>query len=238
MANILLVDDRPENLLALEAILEPLEQNLLYAHSGEEALRQLLQHDVAIILLDVQMPVLDGFETATLIKRRERTKHIPIIFVTAISKDDEHVFRGYSAGAVDYVFKPFSPEVLRSKVAVFVELHEKTEQLRQQAEQLKEQELAELRRESEERYRFLAEAQPDQIWTATPNGELDYVNQRALDYFDTSFLEQVSSGWTEVTHPEDRPRMVQLWQEALDKGSPYENELRLRRAADESYRWH
>src|SRR6266550_4712849 len=238
MANILLVDDRPDNLLALEAILEPLEQNLLYAHSGEEALRQLLQHDVAIILLDVQMPVLDGFETATLIKRRERTKHIPIIFVTAISKDDEHVFRGYSAGAVDYVFKPFSPEVLRSKVAVFVELHEKTEQLRQQAEQLKEQELAELRRESEERYRFLAEAQPDQIWTATPNGELDYVNQRALDYFDTSFLEQVSSGWTEVTHPEDRPRMVQLWQEALDKGSPYENELRLRRAADESYRWH
>jgi PAS domain S-box-containing protein len=238
MTNILLVDDRPENLLALEAILEPLEQKLLYAHSGEEALRQLLQHDVAIILLDVQMPVLDGFETARLIKQRERTKHIPIIFVTAISKDEEHVFRGYSAGAVDYVFKPFSPEVLRSKVAVFVELHEKTEQLRQQAEQLKEQELAELRRESEERYRFLAEAQPDQIWTATPNGELDYVNQRVLDYFDTSFSERVAAGWTDVTHPDDLPRTIQLWQQALDTGSPYENELRLRRAADESYRWH
>ena len=238
MTNILLVDDRPENLLALEAILEPLEQKLLYAHSGEEALRQLLQHDVAIILLDVQMPVLDGFETARLIKQRERTKHIPIIFVTAISKDEEHVFRGYSAGAVDYVFKPFSPEVLRSKVGVFVELHEKTEQLRQQAEQLKEQELAELRRESEERYRFLAEAQPDQIWTATPNGELDYVNQRVLDYFDTSFSERVAAGWTDVTHPDDLPRTIQLWQQALDTGSPYENELRLRRAADESYRWH
>ena len=142
MTNILLVDDRPENLLALEAILEPLEQNLLYAHSGEEALRQLLHHDVAIILLDVQMPLLDGFETAKLIKQRERTKYIPIIFVTAISKDEEHVFRGYSAGAVDYVFKPFSPDVLRSKVAVFIELHEKTNQLRQQAELLKEQELA------------------------------------------------------------------------------------------------
>src|SRR3989442_270360 len=238
MTNILLVDDRPENLLALEAILAPLEQNLLYAHSGEEALRQLLQHDVAIILLDVQMPVLDGFETAMLIKQRERTKHIPIIFVTAISKDDEHVFRGYSAGAVDYVFKPFSPEVLRSKVAVFIELHEKTEQLRRQAEQLKEQELAELRRESEERYRFLAEAQPDQIWTAMPNGELDYVNQRALDYFETPFSELVAAGWTDVTHPEDLPRTVQLWQEALDTGNSYENELRLRRAADESYRWH
>ena len=196
MTNILLVDDRPENLLALEAILEPLEQNLLYAHSGEEALRQLLQHDVAIILLDVQMPLLDGFETAKLIKQRERTKYIPIIFVTAISKDEEHVFRGYSAGAVDYVFKPFSPDVLRSKVAVFIELHEKTDQLRQQAELLKEQELAELRRESEERYRFLAEAQPDQIWTAMPNGELDYVNQRVLDYFDTSFSEHVAEGWT------------------------------------------
>src|SRR5438445_13702130 len=217
MANILLVDDRPENLLALEGILEPLGQNLLYAHSGEDALRELLLHDVAVILLDVQMPELDGFETASLIKQRERTRHIPIIFVTAISKDEEQVFRGYSAGAVDYVFKPFSTEVLRSKVAVFIELHEKNAQLRRQAERLKQQELAELRRESEERYRFLAEAQPDQIWTATPSGELDYVNQRVLDYFETSFLEQVSSGWTEVTHPEDRPRMVQLWQEALDK---------------------
>src|ERR671935_70982 len=133
MANILLVDDRPENLLALEGILAPLGQPLLYAHSGDEALRQLLQHEVAVILLDVQMPELDGFETATLIKQRERTSHIPIIFITAISKDEEQVFRGYSAGAVDYVFKPFSPEVLRSKVAVFIELHEKNVELQRQA---------------------------------------------------------------------------------------------------------
>ena len=219
MTNILLVDDRPENLLALEAILEPLEQNLLYAHSGEEALRQLLLHDVAIILLDVQMPLLDGFETAELIKQRERTRHIPIIFVTAISKEEEHVFRGYSAGAVDYVFKPFSPDVLRSKVAVFIELFEKTEQLRQQAELIKEQELAELRRESEERYRFLAEAQPDQIWTAMPNGELDYVNQRVLDYFDTSFSKRVTAGWVDVIHPDDLPRTLNAWQQALDTGA-------------------
>jgi PAS domain S-box-containing protein len=238
MANILLVDDRPENLLALEGILEPLQQNLLYAHSGEDALRQLLQHEVAIILLDVQMPDLDGFETAALIKQRERTKHIPIIFVTAISKDEEHVFRGYSAGAVDYVFKPFNPEVLRSKVAVFIELHEKTEQLREQAEQLREQQLAELRRESEERYRFLAEAQPDQIWTALPNGALDYVNQRALDYFATPFSELVDSGWTHVVHPDDLPRTRERWQQSLDTGHPYENEFRLRRASDGSYRWH
>ena len=238
MAKILLVDDRPENLLALEAILEPLEQTLVYAHSGEDALRQLLRHEVAVILLDVQMPELDGFETARLIKQRERTKHVPIIFVTAISKEEEQVFRGYSAGAVDYVFKPFNPQVLRSKVAVFIELHEKNEQLRRQAEQLKEQELAELRRESEERYRFLAEAQPDQIWTALPNGELDYVNQRALDYFETSFPELVEAGWTNVTHPEDLGRMLERWQAALATGQPYENELRLQRAGDGSYRWH
>src|SRR5436190_6761339 len=218
MTNILLVDDRPENLLALEAILEPLKQNLLYAHSGEDALRKLLQHDVAVILLDVQMPGLDGFETASLIKQRERTRHIPIIFVTAISKDEEHVFRGYSAGAVDYVFKPFNPEILRSKVAVFIELHEKNQQLRRQAEQLKEQELAEIRRESEERYRFLAEAQPDQIWTALPNGELDYVNQRVLDYFETSFPELVETGWTNVAHREERGRMLERWQHALATG--------------------
>ena len=238
IAKILLVDDRPENLLALEAILAPLDQELLFAHSGEEALRQLLRHDVAVILLDVQMPVLDGFETAKLIKQRERTRHVPIIFVTAISKDEEHVFRGYSTGAVDYVFKPFSPEVMRSKVAVFIELQEKNEQLQRQAELLKEQELADLRRESEERYRFLAEAQPDQIWTALRSGELDYVNQRVLDYFGTSFSEQVADGWMKVVHPDDLPRTLKLWQASLDTGKPYENELRLRRASDDSYRWH
>jgi PAS domain S-box-containing protein len=238
MAAILLVDDRPENLLALEGILEPLGQTLLYAHSGEDALRQLLLHDVAVILLDVQMPELDGFETAALIKQRERTRHIPIIFVTAISKDEQQVFRGYSAGAVDYVFKPFSPEVLRSKVSVFIELHEKTEQLQRQAALLKEQELAELRRESEERYRFLAEAQPDQIWTATPQGELDYVNQRVLDYFEVDFAEIVRDGWTSVVHPDDLPRLLDRWQRSLDTGAPYENELRLRRASDGAYRWH
>ncbi|OLD98431.1 MAG: hypothetical protein AUG91_09160 [Actinobacteria bacterium 13_1_20CM_4_69_9] len=238
MANVLMVDDRPENLLALEAILEPLAQTLVYAHSGEDALRQLLRHDIAVILLDVQMPDLDGFETAQLIKQRERTRHVPIIFVTAISKDEEQVYRGYSAGAVDYVFKPFNPEVLRSKVSVFIELHEKNEQLREQAEQLKEQELAELRRESEERYRFLAEAQPDQIWTALPKGELDYVNQRALDYFATSFPELVEAGWTQVVHPEDLGRMLDRWQIALATGESYENELRFRRASDGAYRWH
>ena len=121
--DILIVDDRPENLLALEAILEPLHQHLVRASSGEETLRRLLERDFALILLDVQMPGMNGFETARLIKSRERTKYIPIIFLTAISKEEAYVFEGYSVGAVDYLFKPFQPEILRSKVAAFVDLY-------------------------------------------------------------------------------------------------------------------
>jgi len=152
VAAVLLVDDRPNNLVALQAILEPLGQELVTAGSGDEALRALLQRDdFAVILLDVQMPGIDGFETAELIKQRERTRDIPIIFLTAISKEQQHVFRGYQVGAVDYVFKPFQAEVLRGKVAVFVDLYEKGQQLRRQAEQLALQEMAELRRESAER---------------------------------------------------------------------------------------
>jgi PAS domain S-box-containing protein len=130
-ANILLVDDRPENLLALEAILEPLGQNLVRAGSGEEALKRLLRDDFALILLDVQMPGLDGFQTAAYIRRRERTRGIPIIFLTAIHKDERHIARGYSEGAVDYLLKPFDPNVLRSKVRVFLELYQKDRALRE-----------------------------------------------------------------------------------------------------------
>ncbi len=132
-AKILLVDDRPENLLALEAILSALDQTLVRASSGEEALKALLTEDFAVILLDVQMPGMDGFETAAHIKRRERTRDIPIIFLTAINHGPHHTFRGYAAGAVDYISKPFDPWVLRAKVSVFVDLHKKNVQLREQA---------------------------------------------------------------------------------------------------------
>jgi DNA-binding response OmpR family regulator len=141
---ILLVDDRPENLVALEAILEPLGQQLDRATSGEEALKCILRRDYAVIVLDVQMPGLNGFETARLIKSRERSKHIPIIFLTAISKEERYVYQGYSVGAVDYMFKPFQPDVLRSKVAVFVELYQKNQQLQRQAELLRDAERREL----------------------------------------------------------------------------------------------
>jgi len=141
---LLLVDDRPENLLALQAILEPLGQLLISAHSGEEALKAVLQHEFACILLDVQMPEMNGFDAAQIIKSREKSRYIPIIFLSAINKEDSYVFKGYSMGAVDYVFKPFNPEVLRSKVAVFVDLYLKQQQIMEQAELLADSERREL----------------------------------------------------------------------------------------------
>ncbi len=134
--NILMVDDQPSNLLALESILEQSGQNLVKAHSGRAALRHLLELDFAVILLDVQMPEMDGFETATLIREREKSRDTPIIFLTALSRSDTHVFRGYELGAVDYIFKPFHAEILRSKVNVFVELFRRREAVKRQAQQL------------------------------------------------------------------------------------------------------
>jgi two-component system sensor histidine kinase/response regulator len=134
--NILLVDDEPKGLLALEAILEPLGQKLLTARSGHEALRHLLAHDFALILLDIQMPDLDGFQTAALIRERESNRHTPIIFLTASDESEAQMFRGYAVGAVDYVFKPLQPDILRSKVSVFVDLARTTELMRRQAAEL------------------------------------------------------------------------------------------------------
>ncbi|MFL6052707.1 MAG: response regulator [Actinoallomurus sp.] len=138
-ANILLVDDREENLVALEAILSSLDQNMIRARSGEEALRALLTNDFAVILLDIVMPGMDGFEIARAIKRRRKTREVPIIFLTAADADPDYAFRGYAAGAVDYISKPFDPWVLRTKVSVFVELYRKNQQLREQSELLRTQ---------------------------------------------------------------------------------------------------
>jgi signal transduction histidine kinase len=142
-----MVDDTPANLLALEAILEPLGHCLVRAQSGQEALRHVLDKDFAAILMDVQMPGLDGFKTAALIKEREKSRHIPIIFITAISRDAEHVFAGYEHGAVDYLLKPFEPEILRCKVSVFVDLFLRGEEIKRQGELLRKQEREALERE-------------------------------------------------------------------------------------------
>ena len=187
---ILLVDDRPENLLALEAILEPLGQQLVRAHSGEEALRKLLIHDFAVILLDVQMPGMNGFETAQLIKSRERTRYIPIIFLTAISKEEDYVFRGYQVGAVDYISKPFQPDVLRAKVAVFVDLHIKQKRLGEQEALLRDSErrVTELRHmremlQSEARFREIVSTAMDAIVIFDKDDRISLFNSAAERMF-------------------------------------------------------
>jgi CheY-like chemotaxis protein len=139
--NILMVDDSPTNLLALQSILGSPDRNLVSAASGDDALRYLLDNEVAVILMDVYMPGLDGLETAELIRGRDRSRDIPIIFLTADSTGGRHLSRGYSLGAVDYIVKPIEPDILRSKVAVFVELFKKTQEVKQQAELLREKNL-------------------------------------------------------------------------------------------------
>src|ERR687886_2188885 len=136
-AKILLVDDEPKSLFALQELLSTLGQNLMIAQSGEEALRLALKNDFAVILLDVRMPGMDGFETARMIRSRERSRLTPIIFLTAAADEMSSMFRGYEVGAVDYLMKPVVPEILRSKVAVFVDLHRKNERLRESEEKLR-----------------------------------------------------------------------------------------------------
>lgn len=160
--NILLVDDRPDKLLAHEAVLAELDQNLIRATSGKEALRCLLQQDFAVILLDVNMPVMDGFETASLIRQRARSETTPIIFISAVNDTENHVSRGYSLGAVDYILTPVVPEILRAKINVFVDLYKKTEQVKRSAEEraeyIREQAARAEAEAAQQRLAFLADA--------------------------------------------------------------------------------
>ena len=152
-ANLLLVDDREENLKTLEAILEDLGENLVFASSGPEALRHVLQMDFAVILMDVRMPGMDGLEAAALIRQRDRSAHTPIIFLTAYDENQDQVKKGYGLGAVDFLFKPIVPEILRSKLAVFVDLHRKTEEIQRTGEILREAQLRAHERELAEQRR-------------------------------------------------------------------------------------
>ena len=181
VCNILIVDDEPSNLLALEAILEPLGQRVIAAASGIEALRHALKTEFCVVLLDVQMPEMDGIETAEMLRKRPTTRDVPVIFLTAISKDASYVTRGYEAGAVDYLFKPYDPDALRTKVATFVDLGKKNASIRAQHEALRvgsERALADFKRWSERRYEDLADSMPQVVWTADAAGNITYHNQR------------------------------------------------------------
>jgi PAS domain S-box-containing protein len=237
-ASILLVDDHPANVVALEAILAPLGHELCTASSGEEALRQLLRRDFALILLDVQMAGLDGFQTANLIKQRPRSRYIPIIFITAVGRDANHVFRGYSEGAVDYLVKPFDPDILRSKVQVFVDLHVKEEQLKAQAKLLREHERDALLRAGEERYRHLLDVMPQSIWASDAEGRITFWNRASMNYLGHEAGALTGESLWSALHAEDRASVREAFEEGFARKEAFERQIRLRRASDGTYRWH
>lgn len=223
--NILLVDDHLENLLILEAILEILGENLVKARSGAEALQCLLEQDFALILLDVQMPGMDGFETAKLIREQERSRHTPIIFLTAFSTSDKLVFKGYSLGAVDYLLKPIDPEILTSKVAVFVDLFKKTAEVKRQAAQLA---AVNAVRESEQKFRCLSTCLPVGVFTTDIAGNCIYTNSRCQATYNFTLGESLTVGWSRSVHPEDREQVLTDWSTWIkERGEYYSNEFRL-----------
>ncbi|WP_414753149.1 response regulator [Anabaena sp. CCY 9910] len=232
--NILLVDDKVENLLALEAILERLGANLVRATSGEEALRCLLHQDFAVILLDVQMPGMDGFETATLIRNRGRSRQTPIIFLTAFSTSDQMLFKGYALGAVDYLLKPIDANILTSKVTVFVELFKKTQAIQRQAAQLAAIN-AELR-QSEERFRSLSTCSPIGIFETDTAGCCKYTNPRYQAICGLDATESLDKRWLESVHLEDQERAIASWSTYIDHGGDYSDEFRFQ-TVDGSLRW-
>jgi PAS domain S-box-containing protein len=238
-AKILLVDDQPKNLLALSAMLEPLGQEVVQASSGKEALRHLLREEFALVLLDVQMPVLDGYEVAELIRGREKSRAVPIIFLTAIHRDQRLIARAYTVGAVDYILKPIEPEILRSKVAVFIELHQKNQIILRQAEELRratERELSDYKRFSEHRYTMLAESMPQVVWTLDGQGALRYGNRR---WFECAGLAETEPlDWASIVDPSEHAEFHQGFSRAIAEQRGWEAEFRFGNVAEHRFRWH
>ena len=231
-AKILLVDDHPANLVALEAILEPLHHETVSVTSGEEALRRILHEDFALILLDVMMPGLDGFQTAKLIKNRPRSAATPIIFLTAVGKDDDYIFKGYEIGAIDYLVKPFHPDLLRAKARALVDLYLRERQVEQQAERLRERE----RISSAARYQHLMDVVPQCLWVCAPDGEVTLVNRRLEEYTGQSLRAVRARGYRDFVHPDDQKTFDEAWTRSLSTLDSFSCQHRLR-AADSSHRW-
>ncbi|MFT3774810.1 MAG: ATP-binding protein [Minicystis sp.] len=238
VANILIVDDLPANLLTLNVVLEPLGHRVLSARSGKEALRLLLTVDFSLIIMDVDMPELDGIETVRLIKGSARHRHIPVLFVTAVYTDIEHKLRAYATGAVDYVVKPYDEVILRSKVAVLVDLSRQRELIKQQAELLQRHERQTMERRAEQRFRGLIDAMPLCVWEAGPDGQLRYANRAAEAYLGARDEGQIALSLMNGLHPGDRWRVLEAWTTALSTRQPVEIQARMRRRGQGAYRWH
>jgi len=241
--NILIVDDREANLTALEAVLRDARYNLVKARSGPEALALAPSFSFAVILLDVQMPGMDGFETAARLRGMHEHTDTPIIFVTAISKEDTFVNLGYKAGAVDYIFKPFDDNILRSKVSVFADLYEKSRKIEEQARLIKytaNQErhlrLVQLENEILKRYQSVADSIPHSVWRSKPDGTMDYFNKVWIQYTGLTEYQSMGVGWQSAFHDEDLRTFLKLWIEKIASGEDFQVECRIRNAAGEM-RW-
>lgn len=242
--DILVVDDQPEDLAAMLAVLSAPDINVVTAASGAEALKHLLRQDFAVIVLDVLMPEMDGFELATLIKSRERSQHTPMVFLTADATDVKRLYRAYSVGAIDYLQKPVDPEIIRAKVAVFVELFRKDRRILDQAKTLRESErrerdlqIAELKLAAERRYHNLAEAVPQIVWTSTPAGTIDYSNRHFIEYSGLTPARAKNHGFLDLAHPDDAAKSRAAFEAALARGEEFTFHCRLRRY-DGVFRWH
>ncbi|HEX8989419.1 MAG TPA: EAL domain-containing protein [Rhodocyclaceae bacterium] len=225
---LLLVDDHPENLVTLEAVLGSPELDLVKATSGNDALRATLKRDFALVLLDVQMPGMDGFETAELMRANPKTRHLPIIFITAGMKDIQLQFKGYDAGAVDYLIKPFEPQILQSKVKIFCELYRQRRQLEENQLLLEariRERVAQLR-DSEERFRTLALNSPVGIYQIDRDGNCLFVNHRWCEISGLSAADAAGQGWLRTLHPDDRAAVTALWRDAAVAGTDWSMDYR------------
>jgi PAS domain S-box-containing protein len=250
--NILMVDDQPAKLLTYEAILAELGENLIKAASGKEALEHLLKTDIAVVLMDVSMPDLDGFELADLIRQHPRFQRTAIIFISAVYLTDLDRLKGYQRGAVDYISVPVIPELLRAKVSIFAELHrkanqletlnheleqrvaERTDQLEQRAETLQQLNI-ELARKNQELDAIVRTA-PDIIFSRQADGARDYISDRFYEYTGAAASSANGFGWLDSVHSDDKERSMAQWMHCVQSGDNYESEYRLR-GRDGQYRW-
>jgi len=250
--NILMVDDQPAKLLSYEAILGELDENLVKATSGREALEYLLKMDVAVVLMDVSMPEIDGFELASMIRQHPRFHRTAIIFVSAVHLTDLDRLKGYERGAVDYISVPVIPELLRAKVSVFAELHRKAQQLWQLNRELEQrvtdrtQELehkaealellnSQLNRKNEQLDAILQTA-PDIIFSSQGDGFRDYISDRFFEYTGSNSEAANGHGWVDFICPEDREQTIERWAMCTKSGENYEAEYRIRGRSGE-HRW-
>jgi PAS domain S-box-containing protein len=250
--NILMVDDQPGKLLSYEAILSDLGENLIKATSAKDALEKLLKTDVAVVLMDVSMPEIDGFELAEIIRQHPRFQKTAIIFISAVHLTDLDRLKGYQHGAVDYLSVPIVPEVLRAKVRVFAELHRKNKQLERLNSELekrvadrteelehKAQDLEKLNIELAQKNQELdaiVQTAPDIIFSRNPDGSRDYISARFYEYTGAPPNSASGFGWLDYVHSDDKKQSLAQWLHCVETGDTYESEYRLR-GADSHYRW-